>query len=113
MDEVGLVDRLEAERELLRSERREDRLPVRLGAQGIAPERALDGAPAAIVSAGEELTDRLDRLVDLVVAVSERGEEALVLARRDVDPALEQVAEELARSAPCRAPENASPGPGP
>ena len=42
----------------------------------------------------EEARDRGDRRVDLVVAVGERGEQALVLARRDVDAALEQVAEE-------------------
>ncbi len=41
VDEVGLVDRLEPEREPFRGERREDRLPVGLRAEGVAPERAL------------------------------------------------------------------------
>src|SRR5258708_29947056 len=50
---------------------------------------------AAIVSAAVELTEGLDRRVDLLVAVRERREHALVLARCDVDPSLEQVAKEL------------------
>src|SRR5262249_1871280 len=53
-----------------------------------------DRAPAAIASA-KDIGHRLDRAVDLLVAVRERWEQALVLARRDVHPALEQPAEEL------------------
>src|SRR4051794_21987450 len=44
--------------------------------------------------AAVELTDGLDRAVDLLVAVRERKEERLELRRRYVDAALEQVAEE-------------------
>ena len=40
-----------------------------------------------------ELTDGLDRTVDVLVAVRERDEHRLELRRRDVDAALEQMAE--------------------
>src|SRR5436190_1372692 len=53
-------------------------------------------ASTAIVShtSVAEITDGLDRAVDLLVAVRERDEHRLELARGDVDPALEQVAEQ-------------------
>ncbi len=41
VDEIALVDRLEPEREALRRKRPEDALALRLGAQLLAPERAL------------------------------------------------------------------------
>src|SRR5919201_3815794 len=56
-------------------------------------------ASTAIVSqrsATEELGTGLHRAVDLLVAVGERDEQRLELRRRDVDAALEQVAEERA-----------------
>src|SRR4051794_40066442 len=53
-------------------------------------------APAAIASTTEDIANRLHRRVDLGVTVCERREQALVLARRDVDAALEQAAEEHA-----------------
>src|SRR5439155_20588699 len=49
-----------------------------------------------IASTTEDVTHRLHRGVDLLVAVRERREQALVLARRNVDLALEQAAEERA-----------------
>src|SRR6476660_9753411 len=53
-------------------------------------------ASAAIVSqmSAVELANGLDGRVDLRVAVREREEHRLELARRDVDAAVEQVAEE-------------------
>src|SRR6185436_20939468 len=52
-------------------------------------------ASEAIVSqrSAVELGNGLNRAVDLLVAVGERDEHCLELARRDVDPALEQMAE--------------------
>src|SRR5438105_14458318 len=53
-------------------------------------------ASAPIVSqiSAVEVGNGLDRSVDLLVAVREGDEHRLELARRDVDPALEQMAEE-------------------
>src|SRR5262249_2104941 len=53
-------------------------------------------ASAPIVSqmSAVEVCNGLDRPVDLLVPVGERDQHRLELARRNVDPALEQVAEE-------------------
>src|SRR5580765_6601208 len=55
-------------------------------------------ASSAIVSQRSAVKGRngLDRTVDLLLAVRKRDEHALELARRDVDPAREQMAEERA-----------------
>ena len=103
VDEVALVDRLEPEREPLVAERREDGLELALGLrpQRVAPERRLSPRPRPRSSpraqvAAEELTDGLHGAVDVLVGVRERDEHRLELRRRDVDAALEQVAEERA-----------------
>src|SRR5688572_4080213 len=56
-------------------------------------------ASAAIVlktSVAEEVANGLDGAVDVLVRVGERDEETLELRGRDVDPPLQQVAEERA-----------------
>src|SRR5439155_5277225 len=62
-----------------------------------APQSGLSrSASSAIVdqtSSVVELANGLDGAVDLLVAVGERGEQALELRRRDVDPTREQVPE--------------------
>ena len=50
----------------------------------------------------EDVRNGLDGPVHVLVGVRERDEQALELRRRDVDPALEQAAEEERRSARCR-----------
>ena len=97
MDEVRLVDRLEPERELVRRERREHRLPVRRLAQRAGPDLAL-GARARD---DRRQRPRTSTTASIVASISSspcasEGKQTLVLARRDVDAALEQPAEELA-----------------
>src|SRR5437764_10582681 len=62
--------------------------------------RAASAAITSQSSVAEELANRLDRPVDLVVAVRERDEHRLELRRGDVDAALEQAPEE--RGVPIR-----------
>ena len=74
VDEVALVDGLEPEREPLRRQRPEDPDPLRLGAQRLAPERALGRRLAASVSQTsvvEEVGNGLHRPVDVGVRVGE------------------------------------------
>src|SRR5688572_18764875 len=62
-----------------------------------SPHRGLSAlASRAMASqrSGEEVTDRRDRPVDLLVAVREGEEHGLELRGRYIDPALEQVTEE-------------------
>src|SRR5215471_16046030 len=56
--------------------------------------RAASSAITSQSSVTEELANYLHRSVDLLVAVRERDEHRLELGRCDVDPALEQAAEE-------------------
>ena len=98
VDQVALVDRLDPERVARRRERREDRLALGVRSRRPRP-RAGSRRPRPPRSRPRDQPPRtsataFDRAVDLVVGVREGDEHALELRRRDVDPALEQAAEQ-------------------
>ena len=99
VDEVALVDRLEAERVLRRAERGEDGGAIRLRERGSRP-RGCSPPPRRRRSRPRgqpwKPRDGGDRALDLLVAVRGRREERLELRRREVDALLEQVTEQRA-----------------